>query len=285
MDILLQQDNYKKIIVRGSKTQQQSMELELSKKTLYDNYNSLNKKRSVLEKSAKGNEHELNILLDSIENIRTRVKDKDLFFIKKNPKSFLTLGLLYDYFSLKELTFDSAKNLFDGLDTSIKNSASAHKLKLAFDNRQKNAEGKDAFDFVKFDITGNMVKLSSFRGKNYVLLDFWASWCAPCFEVNPEVIQIFKKYSSSGLIVIGISLDSDEKKWKLSIPKYNNYLWPNFLDVQGPDSNLRTRFDILAIPELVLIDKNGKIVGQYLGQEKNSDLSNLSATLKSVFKK
>jgi len=191
--------------------------------------------------------------------------------------------LLLYYFSLKEISLESAQKLYFKLDSSVKQSASAKKLVAAFKSREDNFIGKDAYEFVKSDFYNNTVRLSAFKNKNYVLLDFWASWCGPCFEVNPQIMKLFNRYASKGLVIIGISIDNKELNWRSAINRYNENKWVNILDSNKADGSLRSNFDILAIPELILIDKDGKIIGRYLGEGENSDLSDLNNELRKIF--
>ena len=107
------------------------------------------------------------------------------------------------------------------------------------------------------------LKLSDFRGK-VVLIDFWASWCAPCRRENPNVVALYNKYKDKGFTVISVSLDSKEEKWKEAIKK-DNLIWPNHVsDLGGWRSKVSKLYGVSSIPFTVLVDENGKIISTNL---------------------
>ncbi len=107
---------------------------------------------------------------------------------------------------------------------------------------------------------GQVVKLSSLKGK-VVLLDFWASWCGPCRKENPNVLALYKKYSSKGFTVFSVSLDSDKEAWKRAI-KADGLQWSGHVsDLQQWNTPLTKIYNFNSIPHTVLIDKSGQVVG------------------------
>lgn len=284
MHVILKKNKFKELKMTGSYTEKESQKLDSAKATLYTQYKELNQRLSKFQGEAgeHGNER---LTRDSMTSIKEKVKNIDSSFMAENPKSYVTLDLLFDYFSSKEISFDSAKSIYSKLDTSITRSVAAKKIYAALNSRENNVKGKDAYEFIKDDIYDHTIRLSSFKNKNYVLLEFWASWCVPCFTVNPQIMDIYNRYGSKGLVIMGISMDNKATNWKAAINRYNGNKWLNFLDSNGPDADLHSKFNILALPELVLIDKNGKIIGHYLGLEKNSNLSDLNKTLEREFQK
>lgn len=119
--------------------------------------------------------------------------------------------------------------------------------------------GKMAPDFTMADSMGIQKKLSDLRGQ-YVLLDFWASWCGPCRKENPNVIANYAKYKDKGFTVMSVSLDFDRKKWLDAIKK-DKLVWPNHVsELKGWQTSVLPSYGITGIPFTVLIDKNGKIV-------------------------
>jgi peroxiredoxin len=122
-------------------------------------------------------------------------------------------------------------------------------------------EGKlDAPDFTVKTPDGNDIKLSSLKGQ-YVLLDFWASWCGPCRKESPNVVKMFNKYKDQGFTVFSVSLDDNADKWKEAIQK-DGLIWPNHgSDLQGWKTPLTQLYQFNSIPHTVLINKEGKIIG------------------------
>ena len=125
---------------------------------------------------------------------------------------------------------------------------------------QKRLPGQDFHDLELPDTTGMMHRLSEYVGKgHYVLLDFWASWCGPCLGSMPTMKKLHETYADRGLRIIGISLDSKREAWLSAIRRFN-LPWIHLSDLKQWQSIASDTYGILAIPETVLIDPNGKII-------------------------
>lgn len=130
-------------------------------------------------------------------------------------------------------------------------------------NLSKNtAEGAIAPDITLNDPSGKPVSISSFKGK-YLLVDFWASWCGPCRAANPHMVELYKKYKSKNLAVLGISLDEDKDAWVKAIAK-DKLDWAQMSDLKGWNSEAAVLYGVEAIPHTILIDPSGKIVARDL---------------------
>ncbi len=114
------------------------------------------------------------------------------------------------------------------------------------------------------DITGKEVKLSSFRGK-YVLVDFWASWCAPCRQENPNLVKAYQQFKDKNFTVLGVSLDrpGQKDKWIKAIND-DKLAWTNISDLQFWNSPVVALYGFDGIPFNVLVDPQGKVIGQAL---------------------
>ena len=123
---------------------------------------------------------------------------------------------------------------------------------------------------------GKLITLKSLRG-NYVLIDFWASWCRPCRMENPNVVKLYNKYKEQGFTVFSVSLDNNVDRWVNAI-KADNLSWPNHVsDLKQWRTEATKIYGFRGIPYTVLIDKEGKIIA------KNLRGPSLEAKLKELF--
>ena len=117
-------------------------------------------------------------------------------------------------------------------------------------------------DFKLKDVSGKEHSFKEYvkKGKkNYVLIDFWASWCGPCCREMPNIKEAYDKYHKKGFQIVGVSLDFKADAWKRAIEKYE-MTWPQLSDLQGWKSTAASKYDVNSIPYTVLVDGDGKIV-------------------------
>ena len=106
-------------------------------------------------------------------------------------------------------------------------------------------------------LDGREVDLAQLRGK-VVLLDFWASYCAPCIEFLPTLQDVYRRFHDRGLEVLGISQDESDEEW-LAFLKAHDMPWAHYRDGRIPDVNLGARFEIELIPTMWLVDRKGNL--------------------------
>lgn len=107
-------------------------------------------------------------------------------------------------------------------------------------------------------VDGSKVDLADLRGK-VVLIDFWATWCPPCVEEAPQLVEVYEKFKDRGFEIVGISLDN-EKSALETFTKENKMPWPQFFDGKGWENELAARFKIQSVPTMWLLGRDGKLV-------------------------
>lgn len=127
------------------------------------------------------------------------------------------------------------------------------------------AVGQNAHDFTINSVDGKPVKLSDFKGK-YVLLDFWASWCMPCRQENPNIVKAYNTYKDKNFTILGVSLDKDPVAWKRAIQD-DNLTWTHVSELKDFEGTAVRLYQIEAIPSSFLIDPSGKIIAKNLRGE------------------
>lgn len=124
------------------------------------------------------------------------------------------------------------------------------------------AVGQPAPDFESLTPNNQPVKLSDFKGK-YTLVDFWASWCVPCREENPNIVEQYHRFKDKGFTVLGVSLDGNPGSWLRAI-KEDGLEWTQVSDLQQWGSDVVGLYRIQAIPTSYLLDTNGIIIAKNL---------------------
>ncbi|SRR5581483_3405205 len=121
-------------------------------------------------------------------------------------------------------------------------------------------------DFSEKDLEGNSISAAGYKGK-IVLIDFWATWCGPCREEMPNVIDTYVKYHDKGFDIIGISLDEDRTTLE-NFLKENKISWPQYFDGKGWENKVAMKYGVESIPATILIGRDGKIIGKdFRGEE------------------
>ncbi|ASZ13261.1 redoxin domain-containing protein [Chitinophaga pendula] len=163
-----------------------------------------------------------------------------------------------------KLSIDEMEKLYNSFGSAAKNNIPGKKILHTVTVVKKTAIGQPAPVFSQADTLGNLVSLADFRGK-YVLVDFWASWCVPCRQENPNVVKAFQSYNSKGFTVLGVSFDqpNGRAKWLKAIHD-DQLTWTHVSDLKFWNNAAGKMYDIQAIPANVLVDPNGIIIAKNL---------------------
>lgn len=192
------------------------------------------------------------------------------FALKNKASALAPYIMLHEGSGFNSTTYSIAEmeEVFNAFNESYANT-DGYKICAQKLEKAKSLEiNKPAPDFELKTPEGNSITLSSFK-KNYVLLEFWAYWCAPCYERFPELNKIHETYSAKGFKVLGVSdYYPDENQWKLKIEEFN-ISWPQAISgkTEKNTPNVWNLYDINNIPSSYLINPEGKIIAKNLTTE------------------
>lgn len=201
-------------------------------------------------------------------------KEQDLYttFVKKHPNSLVSIHSIN--YLLIDIDYEDVAHLYAGLSPGVQASKGGVFIRQYVAQRRSTEIGKDALSFKQADALGQLIALSDFKGK-YVLLDFWASWCIPCRQENPKVLEAYNKYNKKGLEILGISLDDKRTDWLKAIAD-DALPWKQVSDLKGWNNEVSVLYSVYSIPQNFLIDPQGKIIAKDLrGPELEAALSKI----------
>lgn len=244
--------------VSGSKTQD-----------LYNAYKTgltqFNEKEEALverykESDAKGDTTALKGIEDEYNKLMDERKKYTSDFITANHTSQVAYYLIntemynYELNDLENILKDADTTLLEG--KYLKNIADRVNILRGVDI------GKPAPEFSMNTTEGTPIALSSFKG-NFVLIDFWASWCSPCRQENPVVVESYNKYKNKGFQIFGVSLDNDKDAWIKAIEE-DKLTWKHVSDLAGWKNSVAKMYGVMSIPANFLLDPNGIIIAKNL---------------------
>lgn len=196
----------------------------------------------------------------------------ELEFVKMNPSSIVSSYILSVYTT--SWGKEKSEELFDKFSSENKNSVYGKKVTNYIRLNKEPKIGEQFVDFEMSDPNGKSRKLSDYKGKT-ILLEFWASWCGPCRQENPNLVRTYRKFKTKGFEVFAVSLDQDKSSWLQAIEK-DSLIWEHVSDLKGNDNEASLIYGINGVPDNFLIDQNGVIIGRNIrGNELNEKLASI----------
>ena len=197
-------------------------------------------------------------------------------YVLTHPSSVPAAFVFLYNMSMYEL--EDMDTVVSSLDTAILGSEYVKELTDKVAALKRVSIGQPYTDFTLNDPEGNPVPLSSVVGhNNYVLVDFWASWCQPCRAENPNIVKAYRLYHDKGFDIFGVSFDKDKDKWIQAI-KDDSLVWTQVSDLKYWQSEAGQIYGVQSIPHNILIDPDGIIIDQNVRgkrlQEKLSSIFN-----------
>ena len=202
-------------------------------------------------------------------------------YVNTHPKAFISALIIEGMFN--QMTPDIAKitKYYNGLDKSVKDTKHGKKIKKNLDALSKPVAtvapieiGTIAPDFSAPNPEGKVVSLKESKGK-VTIIDFWASWCKPCRQENPNMVALYKEFHPKGLNIVSISLDEKAEEWKKAIAN-DKLTWTNISNLKDFEDPIAVQYAIKLIPSTIIIDASGKVIAKDLrGAELKAKIASL----------
>ena len=202
-------------------------------------------------------------------------------YVNTHPKAFISALIIEGMFN--QMTPDIAKitKYYNGLDKSVKDTKHGKKIKKNLDALSKPVAtvapieiGTIAPDFSAPNPDGKVVSLKESKGK-VTIIDFWASWCKPCRQENPNMVALYKEFHPKGLNIVSISLDEKAEEWKKAIAS-DKLTWTNISNLKDFEDPIAVQYAIKLIPSTIIIDASGKVIAKDLrGAELKAKIASL----------
>ena len=174
---------------------------------------------------------------------------------------------LLTYYPEELIDNDTRARLIKELPAEKRQRSPIKQMEQALAAASKTAEGATINDFSQPTLDGTELSIMSEVSSHRVtVIDFWASWCGPCRQEMPFMIQMYDKYKDKGLGIVGVSLDNDHDAWMKGTEQLG-IKWPQMSDLKGWENAVAQQFNITSIPHTIVVDQKGTILRRGLRGE------------------
>lgn len=274
LQVKLQEGGFGKIEMTGSKTQDDFYNLKKSYASYMDRFDKIDDSATIILQKADLNPDSVNLQFkrDSIWKERTKMTEAissvERDFLSTNKTSYLTPFLLDRYVGTNGISVDSATKIFENLSPNVRQSDLGFAIKQLIYSKKLANVGDAAANFQAIDINGKTISLAEFKGKKFVLLDFWYAGCPPCRELSPSLKKLYSEFKDHGLEIIGMAHESNSR-WRAAIAEDGTGAWRHLMlssikkEKKGLPVDLS--YNLSYYPTLVLISKEGVIIHRSTG--------------------
>ncbi len=232
----------------------QLQKLELQKRVLIDSFISNYKSNKTSN------------LLDSIKLFKNKLFDFSINTISNSSSKGVKEFVLTHLLEKEELSLPQLKTLKINVkedyewehlvEKRIKVLEEIERRRKEESEKKKMLARRMAPIFTGESFNGDLTSSDVILGKKLILIDFWASWCAPCRQISPQIKYLYQKYKDKGFDIITISEDKNKNDWKTGI-KQDGMVWHHIFD---DDMRIAYMFNVLSIPHMILLDEKGRII-------------------------
>lgn len=204
--------------------------------------------------------------------VLANVNDEVKAFIDEDPATLSALAAVQNLNIEQDYAYFT--KVIDALESEVSENEFYQAMRAQVNAQRKLAIGSPAPEIALPQANGDELKLSDLKGQ-YVLIDFWASWCGPCRKENPNVVRVYNKYHDQGFEILGVSLDKNQKSW-LNAIEQDGLKWRHVSDLKYWGSEVVPEYQIKGIPLTYLVDPEGNIIGKNLrGQSLENKLAQI----------
>lgn len=201
-------------------------------------------------------------LQEEYSELQEGAKKFNVDFIKQNPDALISVVIMRNLLDAKVLPRTEIEEMYKSLTPKMKTSAQGEALKKQLDQSKNTDIGAIAPEFSAPTPEGNLLALSDVKGK-LTLIDFWAAWCKPCRDENPNVVNVYNKYRHKGFTILGVSLDARAEDWKKAIAE-DGLTWNHISNLKSFRDPIVQLYNVKSIPATFLLDEHGVIIAKNL---------------------